>query len=144
MIRFSLACANGHGFEGWFSSNADFDAQKERGLVECPECGSVEVSKSLMAPSVSTARKREKQQSKQLAMAPEQREMMTKLRQMVQAVKANSENVGERFPEEARKIHYGEVEARGIFGKASGEEARSLIEEGIAVAPLPDFAEDAN
>jgi len=144
VIRFSLACANGHGFEGWFSSNADFDAQKERGLVDCPQCGSAEVSKSLMAPSVSTAKKHEKAQQNQLAMAPEQREMMTKLRQMVQAVKANAENVGERFPEEARKIHYGEAEARGIFGKASSEEARALTEEGIPVAPLPDFAEDAN
>jgi len=144
VIRFSLACDKGHGFEGWFASNSDFDAQKERGLVECPQCGSADVSKSLMTPSVATARKPEKAAPSQLAMAPEQREMMTKLRQMVDAVKANSENVGERFPEEARKIHYGETEARGIFGKASGEEARALAEEGIAVAPLPDFAEDAN
>lgn len=144
MIRFSLACDKGHGFEGWFSSNADFDTQKTRGLVECPQCGSSDVSKSLMAPAVATARKPEKAQTNQLAMAPEQRETMTKLRQMVEAVKAKSENVGERFPEEARKMHYGEVEARGIFGKASGEEARALVEEGIPVAPLPDFAEDAN
>lgn len=144
MIRFSLTCAGNHHFEGWFASNADFDAQKERGLVECPECGSAEISKTLMAPSVATSRSHEKAPPSQLALAPEQREAMTKLRQMVKAVKESSENVGERFPEEARKIHYGEVEARGIFGRASGEEARALAEEGIPVAPLPDFAEDAN
>jgi hypothetical protein len=143
LIRFSLLCDNGHDFEGWFASNDDYDAQVGRGLVQCPECGSPHVSKSLMAPSVGKAPKAPAE-TKALAMSPEQKQAMAKLRELVKAVKAGSEDVGERFPEEARKIHYGEAESRGIFGRASGEEARSLIEEGINVAPLPDFADDAN
>ncbi|HET7413083.1 MAG TPA: DUF1178 family protein [Pararhizobium sp.] len=142
MIRFSLVCDNGHDFEGWFSSNADFDAQAERGFVQCPDCGSPHVSKSLMAPSL--GKSGGENETTALAMSPDQKQAMAKLRELVKTVKANSEDVGERFPEEARKIHYGEVESRGIFGRASGEEARSLIEEGINVAPLPDFADDAN
>lgn len=141
MIRFSLTCDNGHGFEGWFASNADYDAQVARSLVECPDCASPHVSKTLMAPAVGKGGEKE---MTALAMSPDQKQAMAKLRELVKTVKANAEDVGERFPEEARKIHYGEVEARGIFGRASGEEARSLIEEGINVAPLPDFADDAN
>lgn len=142
MIRFSLACDTGHAFEGWFSSNADFDRQSEAGFVTCPACGSAKVEKSLMAPAIASARGEEK--PVQLAMSEEQRTAMAKLKALVSAVKANADDVGERFPEEARRIHYGEADARGIFGRASRDEARALLEEGIAVAPLPDFAEDAN
>ncbi len=142
MIRFSLACDGGHDFEGWFSSNDDFDEQVERGLVQCPACGSPRVSKSLMAPAISSGAERREKTA--LAMSPQQKEAMSKLKELVRTLKANSEDVGERFPEEARRIHYGEAEARGIFGRASGEEARSLIEEGIEVAPLPDFSDEAN
>ena len=139
MIRFSLHCDKDHEFEAWFSSSTDFDSQTERGLVECPVCGSRQVGKALMAPAVAVS-KQPGQRS--LAMDPERREMMRKIREMVQAVKMNSEDVGERFAEEARKIHHGETEARGIYGKASGDEARSLIEEGIEIAPLPDLPDD--
>ncbi len=142
MIRFSLTCDEGHRFEGWFSSNADFDRQLGANLVQCPDCGSPHVTKSLMAPAVSKGTNR--QEKTGLAMSPQQKEAMGKLKGLVQALKESSEDVGERFPEEARKIHYGEAEERGIFGRASREEARSLIEEGIGVAPLPDFSEDAN
>lgn len=142
MIRFSLTCDNGHGFDGWFSSNADFDMQVDRSLVQCPECGSPHVSKSLMAPAVANSSRRAGKTA--LAMSPQQKEAMTKLKELVQTLKANSEDVGERFPEEARRIHYGEAEARGIFGRASTDEARTLIEEGIGVAPLPDFSDEAN
>ncbi|MGN6549073.1 MAG: DUF1178 family protein [Pararhizobium sp.] len=141
MIRFSLACAKGHAFEGWFSSNADFDRQSEACLVTCPACGTAHVAKSLMAPAVASARREEK--PVRLAMSDEQRAAMAKLKEMVTTIKANADDVGERFPEEARKIHYGEADPCGIFGRASQDEARALLDEGIAVAPLPDFAEEA-
>ncbi|MDP2732428.1 MAG: DUF1178 family protein [Hoeflea sp.] len=139
MIRFSLHCEKEHEFEGWFSSGADYDSQSERGLVSCPVCGSGKVSKALMAPAVAVPRDAP---TRPLAMDPEKREMMRKLREMVQAVKQNSEDVGDRFADEARKIHHGETEARGIIGKASSEDAKSLIEEGIDIAPLPEFPDD--
>ncbi|WP_417426764.1 DUF1178 family protein [Hoeflea sp.] len=139
MIKFNLQCDNDHEFEGWFFSSTDFDAQIERGLVECPSCGSHVIGKALMTPSVSVSREQDK---RPLAMAPEKQEMLRKLREMVKAVRDNSEDVGDRFPDEARKIHHGETEARGIIGKASQEDARALVEEGIGIAPLPDLPED--
>ena len=142
MIRYSLACDNGHAFEGWFAGSADFDRQVESGFLTCPICNSAVISKSLMAPSVSTARRKEEKQAVATGLA--QRQAMSRLREAVAAIKANAEDVGDKFPEEARKIHYGETDARGIIGEASPEEARSLIEEGIEVAPLPVLPEDAN
>jgi len=139
VIRFSLHCDKDHEFEAWFSSSADFDGQSERGLVECPVCGSRQIGKSLMAPAVAVSRDAP---AAKLAMDPEKREMMRKLRDIVQAVKQNSEDVGDRFADEARKIHHGETEARGIIGKASNDDAKALIEEGIEIAPLPEFPED--
>lgn len=139
MIRFSLHCDKEHEFEGWFSSSKDFDAQSERGLVECPVCGSRQIGKSLMAPAVAVSKE---MPARPLAMDPEKREMMRKLRDIVKTVKQNSEDVGDRFADEARKIHHGESEARGIIGKASSDDAKSLIDEGIDIAPLPDFPED--
>ena len=142
MIRYGLICDNGHDFEGWFASASDFDGQQQRGLVECPACGSHGVSKRLMAPSVSTARKKDSRQ--QLVMHAAKQEMIGKLKEMVTQIRANADDVGERFPEEARKIHYGETEQRGLIGKASVEEARALIDEGIEIAPLPVLPDDAN
>lgn len=139
MIRFSLHCDKDHEFEGWFSSSKDFDGQSERGLVECPICGSRQIGKSLMAPAVAISKDAP---ARPLAMDPEKREMMRKLRDMVQVVKQNSEDVGDRFADEARKIHHGEAEARGIIGKASTDDAKSLIEDGIEIAPLPEFPDD--
>jgi len=142
LIRYTLTCEHGHEFEGWFSGSADFDSQRERGFVSCPVCGSTQVEKGLMAPSVSTARKKEERQA--LAVEALQKEALAKLKAAVAEVKANSEDVGERFPEEARRIHYGEAEARGIIGQASIDEAEALLEEGIAVAPLPVLPDDVN
>jgi len=139
VIRFSLHCDKDHEFEGWFSSSKDFDGQSERGLVECPICGSRQIGKSLMAPAVAISKDAP---ARPLAMDPEKREMMRKLRDMVQVVKQNSEDVGDRFADEARKIHHGEAEARGIIGKASTDDAKSLIEDGIEIAPLPEFPDD--
>ncbi|WP_419906650.1 DUF1178 family protein [Hoeflea sp.] len=142
MIKFNLICDKEHGFEAWFASNADFDAQQNSALIACPHCGSTAVDKALMAPSVSTARSKEAPM--QLAMNRNQKSAMDQLRKAVKAIRDNSEDVGERFPEEARKIHYGESEERGIIGQASPDDVKSLVDEGVNVAPLPDLPEDKN
>lgn len=142
MIRYSLVCDQAHEFEGWFSESADFDRQKASGFLSCPICSSSSISKSLMAPMVATARLKEERQM--VAHDAAQREAYLKLKEAVAAVRANSEDVGERFPEEARKIHYGEADARGIIGNASPDEARALIDEGIEIAPLPILPDDVN
>ena len=141
MIRFSLICENEHEFDGWFRNGADFDAQKKRGFISCPACNSARVDKALMAPAVSTGRKKEKIA---LAMGEEQRRALAQLKEFAKKARENADYVGDRFAEEARKIHFGETEARGIYGEASPEEARSLIEDGVEFMPLPVFPEDQN
>lgn len=141
MIRFSLHCDQAHEFEGWFRDNGDFDTQSKRGFVSCPVCGSSKVAKSLMAPAVSTGRKKEKMA---LAATAEQKKLMDALKEMSKQVRENAENVGDRFADEARKIHFGETEARGIYGEATPEEARGLIEDGVEFMPLPVFPDDRN
>jgi hypothetical protein len=142
VIRYALTCDKGHGFEGWFGSSNDFDAQAEAGLVTCPVCGTVSVTRALMAPSVATGRR--KDERRVLMMDQAHKEAVGKIREIVSAIRANAEDVGERFPEEARKIHYGEADARGLIGRATPEEARSLVEEGIEIAPLPILPDEVN
>lgn len=142
MIHYALSCDDGHVFDAWFSSSADYDRQRALRLVTCPICGSADVSKSLMAPSVSTARK--KDATRTLALETAQRESIRKLKEAVAEIRANAEDVGERFAEEARRIHYGETEVRGIIGRATPEDAYALFEEGIEVAPLPMLPDDVN
>ncbi len=141
MISFSLHCEKGHDFEAWFRNSADFDKQAAAGFVSCPSCGSTEISKALMAPAVSTGKRREK-----LAVAAnaEQAKVMAQLQELARKVRSTSENVGTKFAEEARKIHFGEVEARGIYGEATLDEAKGLAEDGVAFMPLPDLPEDGN
>lgn len=140
MIKFSLACDLDHSFEAWFRDSADFDTQQKRGLLECPLCGSAKVGKSLMAPSVSTGRKKD---DRALANTQAmQAEMLEAMRKMARHVKQNAENVGDKFAEEARKIHYGETDARGIYGKATNDDVAALAEEGIEFLPLPDIPDD--
>ncbi len=141
MIRFSLTCEHEHEFEAWFRSNDDFDTQRKRGFVECPACGSRKVEKALMAPAVSTGRKREKMA---LAMGEEQRRMMTELKALSQKMRENADYVGDKFAEEARKIHFGETDARGIYGEATLDEARGLAEDGVSFLPMPVFPDDRN
>ncbi len=142
MIRFSLICDNDHDFDGWFSSSDDFEMQLKRGLVTCPSCNSPKISKSLMAPSVSTGRRKDKME---VATADAAKlEVLTEMRKLRDKITENSENVGRRFPEEARKIHYGEAEERGIIGEANRDEVEGLLDEGIAIAPLPVLPDDAN
>jgi hypothetical protein len=142
LIRYSLRCENAHEFEGWFSESADFERQVGSGFVTCPACNSASISKLLMAPSVSTARKKNEMQT--LAMDTMRRETFQKLKEAVSAIKANSEDVGTRFAEEARKIHYGETNARGIMGQTTLDEARALLDEGIEIAALPVLPDDVN
>jgi hypothetical protein len=137
MIHFSLHCDNDHDFEGWFRSNDDFDAQVDKRLVICPVCGSHKVEKALMAPSVTTGRQREK-------IAVAMSKMVSELKEMAQKVRENADYVGNDFAEEARKIHFGEAKQRGIYGEATGEEVKSLLDDGVDVMPLPVFPEEHN
>ncbi len=142
MIHLNLICDQSHEFDGWFSSSRDFDDQVKRGLVACPSCNSMKIDRALMAPSVSTSRKKEK-----LAVATidaAQRQMVQEMKKLRDKITDGAEDVGRRFPEEARKIHYGETDARGIYGEANREEVESLLDEGVEIAPLPPVPDDAN
>jgi hypothetical protein len=154
MIRYSLRCDRDHAFESWFQSSAAYDSQVRRKLVTCPACGSAKVEKAIMAPRIVGKKGREKaapavetapaaSESTSLMMAQE-RELRAKLKELRDHIVKNADNVGERFPNEARKMHYGDIEHRPIYGEASPEEARSLIEEGVEVSPLPVLPEDRN
>lgn len=133
MIRFSLRCSHDHEFEGWFRDNESFDAQVERNVLECPVCGDREVVKAVMAPAVSRSREAAPADPRKEAMA----HMLKMMRAVREHVEANFENVGDRFPEEARRMHYGEVEKHDIYGEATREEVKDLVEEGVPVQPLP-------
>lgn len=130
MIRYALACADGHEFEAWFRNSEDFDVQKDRGLVECPHCGSVEVSKQLMAPAVRTSRQKE-------ATANGAPDFATLARQVQAHIRSNFDYVGEDFAREARAIHRGDAPERLIYGETTAEEREQLSEEGVPCAPLP-------
>ncbi len=145
MICFSLLCGNDHSFEGWFRDGATFDLQAEAGGISCPECGDSVVRKAMMAPAVVRSAVRSPAAAPPQppsAPSPDHAKaavMAAMLRKMREHVERNFENVGERFPEEVRRIHYGEAEEREIFGKASVAEAQELVEEGIGVRLLPDL-----
>ena len=145
-MKFTLHCDEGHEFEAWFRSNADYETQARRGFVECPHCGSIRVSKALMAPQVATGRAKDQHKEAVMVAAGQaiQREMMEKMREVTRQVKEKADNVGEKFPEEARKMHYGETDAKPIYGKASPDEVESLVDEGVEIMPLPDLPEDMN
>ncbi|KQP42613.1 hypothetical protein ASF49_01865 [Methylobacterium sp. Leaf104] len=165
MIRYTLVCEARHGFESWFPSSDSFDAQAARGLVACPVCGSAQVGKSMMAPSVARTDRGNRappapaeaastaslpavalqpipQPMPQLVPTEPERRLRALMRALRAEATRNADDVGTRFPEEARRIHYGETEIRAIYGEASLEEARALVDEGIAVAPLPPASDD--
>jgi hypothetical protein len=174
MIRYALRCEHDHTFESWFQNSAAYDSQVKRKLVSCPACGSVKIEKAIMAPRIVSKKSRDRQEtapesapvaapvpghaptppapaeasapaagSTPLMMAQE-RELRAKLKELRDHIVKNADNVGEKFPNEARKMHYGEIEHRPIYGEASPEEARSLIDEGVEVSPLPVLPEDRN
>ena len=145
MIKFGLKCEDGHRFEGWFGSSDEFERQRLRGFVTCPACGSAKVEKALMAPSVSTSRSKAAVASEvQGKMMNAHAEMLGHMRRLRDAVTKNAEDVGPKFAEEARKIHYGETEPKAVYGTATKEDVGALMEEGVTVAPLPVLPEDAN
>jgi hypothetical protein len=132
----NLQCSHHHAFEGWFGSEEEFQSQLQRGLVECPMCGDTAVAKLPTAPRLNLGAQPEPQARQDVVSVPDAALQKAWL-QMVRHVMANTEDVGERFAEEARRIHYGETEERGIRGQASAEETQALLEEGIGVLPLP-------
>ena len=132
----NLQCSQRHSFEGWFGSEGDFRDQLARGLVECPLCGDAQVTKMLSAPRLNLGGGKEPAAQQDLVAAPDAT-MQAAWMKMVRHVMANTEDVGARFPEEARRIHYGETEERGIRGQASTQETQALVDEGIGVLPLP-------
>ncbi|HEX3664930.1 MAG TPA: DUF1178 family protein [Rhizomicrobium sp.] len=140
MIVYALQCSEGHGFEGWFRDSVAFDEQETAGKLVCPVCDTRSVKKAMMAPALKGA------PAERAPSAPEEirkmRKFMTGLRKYVEQ---NADYVGPKFPEEARKIHYGETDERQIYGEATLKEAKELIEEGVDVAPLPpNLEEEAN
>jgi hypothetical protein len=156
MIRYALACDKGHGFESWFQDSAAYDRQAKRGLVTCPQCGSAKVEKAIMAPRLAASRKREApaetpagpatgpEKSPVAMISPQEREVRAKLKELRDHLVKNADHVGPKFPEEARKMHYGEIEHRSIYGEASPEDAKSLAEEGIEFHPLPILPDERN
>jgi hypothetical protein len=167
MICYSLRCERDHTFESWFQDSGAYDSQIRRKLVSCPVCGSAKIEKAIMAPRIASKKGRERQEtvpvpapapnaavpaeashtpagtSTPLMMAQEH-ELRVKLKELRDHIIKNADNVGEKFPNEARKMHYGEIEHRPIYGEASPDEARALIEEGVEVSPLPVLPEDRN
>ena len=134
MIKYALACEHGHEFEGWFGASADFDDQAARGLLDCPVCGSKAVRKQIMSPAVGGT----KAQSSCADLPPEARQMMMEAVGRVRAhVEANFDYVGDTFAREARDIHEGKSEERGIYGEATPAEVKALVEDGVPVAALP-------
>ncbi len=159
MIRYSLRCDRGHAFESWFQSSTAYEQQEKRKLVNCPACGSAKVERAIMAPQIVSKKGREIAAPEPAAPAPatevtapastpllmaQERELRAKLKELRDHIVNNADNVGERFPTEARKMHYGDIEHRPIYGEASPDEARALIEEGVEVSPLPVLPEDRN
>jgi hypothetical protein len=160
MIHYALICERGHDFESWFQDSAAFDKQAKRGLVSCPHCGSAKVEKAIMAPRLASSRKRqapavapvpampapEKAQEKAAVamISPQEHEFRAKLKELREHLTKNADNVGQNFPEEARKMHYGEIEHRSIYGEASPKDAKNLAEEGIEFHPLPILPDERN
>jgi hypothetical protein len=129
MIRFSLRCASGHEFEGWFRNGDGYEAQQQAGEISCPECGDTHVEKALMAPSIARSR------GEGPPISPAQlRSALVELRRQVES---NCDYVGPQFADEARRIHYGESDPRGIYGEATADESRELAEEGIKFGRIP-------
>ncbi len=166
MIRYALACERGHSFDSWFQNSAAYDRQVKLGLVGCPVCGSSKIEKTIMAPRIAGAKKRadasasdapaqtptpaqtgapaEQAPAPVAMVSPQEREFHRKLKELRQHLVQNADYVGQRFPEEARKMHYGEIEHRSIYGEASPEQARELHEEGIEFHPLPVLPDERN
>jgi hypothetical protein len=157
MIRYTLHCAKGHTFESWFANSAAYDKQAKRALIACPICNSTKVEKAIMAPRLGRTEPTAVETPAPAPAAappapptsvamtsPMERELRTKLKELREHIAKNADYVGRGFPEQARKIHYGETEHRSIYGEATPEEAKELHEEGVAFHPLPLLPDDFN
>jgi len=163
MIKYALVCDKGHAFESWFADSAAFDRQAKRKLVTCPHCGSAKVEKAIMAPRLAPKKGARPIEAPVPApapapaaspasgapapvamLSPQEREFRAKLKELRDHLTKNAENVGAKFPEQARKMHYGEIEHRSIYGEATPDEAEALAEEGIEFHPLPVLPDDRN
>jgi hypothetical protein len=158
MIRYALVCAKGHSFESWFQSSAAYDKQAKQKLVTCPLCGTHKVEKEIMSPRLAGSRRREEapappnaapseqqNQATPVAMvSPQERELRQKLKELREHLTQNSDYVGQKFPEVARQMHYGEIDHRSIYGEASPDEAKKLHEEGVEFHPLPVLPDERN
>jgi hypothetical protein len=156
MIRYALHCEKAHEFESWFPSSDSYEAQRSQGFVSCPVCGSTRIDKALMAPQVARRDRRPEPVAvtgppvpaplpEPVAMvSPVEQELRAKIRELREHLVKNADHVGDRFAEEARKIHYGETEHRSIYGQATPDEARELAEEGIEFHALPVLPDDRN
>ena len=143
MIVYRLVCSSGHEFEGWFTNSAMFDEQAAKHALDCPVCGDADVKKAVMAPAISKTNGKPPAPSAQNGV-PEHHKIRQFMAGYRKFIEANAEYVGSRFPEEARKIHYGEADERHIYGESTLKEARELVEEGIEIAPLPPDPEELN
>jgi hypothetical protein len=157
MIRYALVCDRKHEFEIWFNNSADYGKQSKRKLVACPVCDSTNVDKAIMAPAITSPRKRRSSPAPEAVAAPmpqpnapvamlspQETEFRTKLKELRDHLTKNADNVGKKFPEEARKMHYGDIEHRSIYGEASTDEAKKLLDEGIEFHPLPVLPDEKN
>ena len=168
MIKYSLVCDKAHEFESWFSNSAAYDAQAERGLIECPQCGSIKIGKAIMAPRIARTDREQpvaiaapqpqpegggeaalpaeiQPPPQRVALLDErQQAMRAMIRELHQKIVENATDVGPRFPEEARKMHLGETPQRSIYGQATLEEAKALVEDGVPVMPVPTLPEERN
>jgi hypothetical protein len=141
VITYALSCENQHGFDAWFKNGQAYEDQHARGIVTCPVCGSSAVEKAMMAPAVSRAGSEKMELS---SGHPNHAEYMALMRTLRTKMISEADNVGDKFAEEARKIHFKEVEARGIYGEATRDEVAALIEEGVDFMPLPNLPEEHN
>jgi hypothetical protein len=157
MIKYALICDKLHEFESWFPDSAAYDKQAKRKLIACPQCGSTSVEKAIMAPRLAGARKRatapetpapaeavQPEKAPVAMLSPQEQEFRAKLKELRDHLTKNADNVGAKFPEEARKMHYGEIEHRSIYGEASPQDAKDLAEEGIEFHPLPILPDERN
>jgi len=139
VIQYSLQCSKGHRFDAWFKSAGAYDEQQARGIVTCAQCGDAHVEKALMAPNVTRT---DQERASLSAAHPDMAKMREMLRQYRSKVVNEADYVGDRFAEEARKMHFEEVEARGIYGEATRDEVAALLDDGVDFLPLPDMGED--
>jgi hypothetical protein len=144
MIKYALGCAEGHAFESWFRDSAAYEKQRKRGFIACPECGSTDVDKAIMAPAVVGGERAGGVSAPQILVDDRRRQAREMMLRVRREIEANTDDVGAKFPQVARAIHLGDEPERAIRGRASVEEARSLVEDGVGVFPLPMLEDELN